>query len=272
MEQKKRLATALTGSATLITKEHMKIYHLLFVLVCFFTLNTFAADATTAADGKLSHESEAGVILTAGNSDTQTYSLKQLTEYTWTGNTVRFTAAYLLGKTSGIETAKKWDLGLRYDRALFDNLSAFLGYQIDANPFSGIYLRHTVDAGGKYDFIKQDNRTLLAELGYRMTAEDFTLNNGTSKSGSLTSHMSRAYVEYKEAWTKSFSTKAYIEYLQSYTNTKDYRINFEPSASMLLSEVFSVKLAYLLAFRNVPAVAGKKQTDTTFTTSLVAKF
>lgn len=244
----------------------------LFTLLCFFPLFSWAADEAPSPAGKLAHESEAGVILTTGNSDTQTYSVKQTTGYEWTGNTVRFTGSYLLGKTSGTETAKKWDLGLRYERALFDSLSAFVGYQLDANPFSGTYLRHTVDVGGKYDLIKSETRVLLSELGYRVTAEKFTTDNGATSSGNLTNHMSRLYVEYKEGWTKSFSTKVSAEYLQSYTNTKDYRFNLEPAASMLLSEIFSVKLAYLFTFRNVPAVAGKKQTDTTFTTSLVAKF
>lgn len=228
--------------------------------------------AAEEESGKLSHESEAGVILSTGNSDTQTYSVKQATSYAVAGNTFKFTSGYLLGKTAGAETAKRWDLGVRYERVLSGDLSAFLGYQIDSNPFSGTDLRHTVDVGGKYQFVKTDSTAAFAELGYRMTAETFTTNNGATTNGSLTSHMSRAYLEWIQKWNKAFSSKLWAEYLQSYTNTRDSRFNVEPSLSVVLSEVFSLKMAYLIGYRNVPAVAGKKQTDTLFTTSLVAKF
>lgn len=241
------------------------------LFIGLFSFYIFAAD-TADSGGKLSHESEAGIILTSGNSDTQTYSVKQETSYAWQGNTVRFTGSYLLGKMSGAETAKKWSLGLRYERTIYENLSAFAGYTLEGDPFAGIWLQNTFDVGGKYDFIKTDSRSVLTELGYRITVEKFTTDNGATHSGSATSHMSRLYAEYGEKWTPAVSTKLIAEYLQSYSKTKDYRFNVGPSLSVLLNEVFSVKLSYLLNFRNVPAVAGKKQSDTTFTTSLVAKF
>ena len=246
----------------------MKAILCLLILVSS-TYNLYAAEGES---GKLSHESEAGVILSSGNSDTQTYNVKQATSYAVTGNTIKFTSGYLLGKTGGTETAKKWDLGLRYERVLTGDLSAFLGYQIDSSPFSGTDLRHTTDVGGKFQFVKSESTAAFAELGYRLTAETFTTNNGSTTNGSLTSHMSRAYLEWLQNWNKAFASKLWAEYLQSYTNTRDSRFNVEPSLSVLLSEVFSLKMAYLISYRNVPAVAGKKQTDTLFTTSLVAKF
>jgi putative salt-induced outer membrane protein len=238
----------------------------------FFLATFIWADEPATEMGKWTHESEAGIVIASGNSDTQTYNVKQLTAHTWVGNTVRVTGSYLLGKTSGVETAKKWDLGVRYDRAITEKLSAFLGYQIDSSPFAGTYLRHTIDLGARYSLIKNQETEIATEVGYRPTAETFTLDNGKTKNGSLTSHMSRAYVEWKQNWNKSITSKLWAEYLQSYTNTKDYRFSLEPSISVILSEIFSVKVAYLLNYRNVPAVAGKKQTDGLYTTSLVAKF
>lgn len=220
---------------------------------------------------KLSHESEASVVLTSGNSDTQTFSAKQETGYSWERNTVALGASFLRGTTAGTETAKRWDIGLRYDRVIYEQLSAFLAYQIDSAPFAGTYLRHTIDLGAKYNFLNTDTTVLLGELGYRVTPETFTLDNGVTTAGSLTSHMSRAFLEWKEKWNPSVSSRLWGEYLQSFTNTSDYRFNIEPSISVFLSQVFSIKTAYLIAFRNVPAVAGKNTSDTTFTTSLVAK-
>lgn len=236
------------------------------VLVSQFS---FAEDTKPS---KLSHDSEAGVILASGNSETQTYSIKQSTTYDWTPNALKFTGSYLLGKTSGTETAKKWDLGLRYERSLSTALAIYSSYQIDSLPFAGTELRHTVDLGGKYVFLKGDQTDVGTEIGYRLTKESFTTDNGTTTSGYLTSHMSRVYLEWNNKWSSNVGSKFWGEYLQSYTNTKDYRFNLEPSLSVLLNQMFSVKLAYLVNFRNVPAVAGKKKVDTLYTTSLVAKF
>jgi putative salt-induced outer membrane protein len=63
----------------------------------------------------------------------------------------------------------------------------------------------------------------------------------------------------------------WTEFLYNFSNSTDYRVNAEPSLSVILTDVFSLKLAYLINYRNLPAVAGKKQLDTLYTTSLVAK-
>lgn len=235
-------------------------------------ISVFAVAETPSTPNKLSHDSEAGVIIASGNSETQTYSVKQVTGYDWSQNTAKLSASYLLGKTSGVETAKKWDTGIKYERSLSKHFSVFSSYQIDSLPFAGTDLRHTFDLGGKYTFLKSESQTLDSELGYRLTKENFTNDNGKSSFGYLTSHMSRLYIEWASKWSPSLSSKLWGEYLQSYTNTKDYRFNLEPSLSVLLNEVFSIKLAYLVNFRNVPAVQGKKTVDTLYTTSLVAKF
>lgn len=227
---------------------------------------------TNPKPSKLSHDSEAGVILASGNSETQTYSVKQLTSYDWNQNTAKLSGSYLLGKTSGTETAKKWDLGLRYERALSETWSIYSGYQIDSLPFAGTDIRHTVDLGAKLSILKSTQHDFGSELGYRLTKESFTADTGKTTTGYLTSHMSRLYLEWNSKWTSNINSKLWGEYLQSYTNTKDYRFNLEPSLSVLLNEMFSIKLAYLINFRNVPAVAGKKTVDTLYTTSLVAKF
>lgn len=240
------------------------------IALTLITSFLFAAEKTDKE--KLSHESEAGVILASGNSETQTYNVKQETSYGFSKNTIKFTGSYLLGKNAGVQTAKKWDLGLRYDRALSDNLSIYSSYQIDSLPFAGTQSRHTVDLGGKYSLLKDETHEVDTEFGYRLTKESFTSDNGVTSTGYLTSHMSRLYFVWNAKWNESISSKLWTEYLQSYTNTKDYRFNLEPSLSMVLTKVFSIKLAYLVNFRNVPAVAGKKTVDTLYTTSLVAKF
>ncbi len=238
----------------------------LWIVLVLFSISALADEVEAPSPSKLSHESEAGIVVTSGNSDTQTYALKQWTKYDWEQNTAKLSASYLLGKTNGVETAKKWDAGLRYDRLISGNFGAYLGYQLDGNTFAGLLLRHTVDLGGQYTILKTDQSTFRGELGYRLTQEKFT------DDAKLTSHFARSYLEWDQVWNATVSSKLWVEYLRSFNNSADYRFNVEPSLSVILTNVISVKLAYLVNYRSVPAIAGKRYLDTIYTTSLVAKF
>ncbi len=231
----------------------------------FLTFSSFSSAADEAP--KWAHESQAGVVLTTGNTDSQTYSFKQTTSYAWTGNLATLNARYLMGKSDGILNARTWSAGLRYERQIWEMLSGFGAYTMDGNTFSGIELRHAFDIGGKYYWYKTDQTVLFNELGYRYTTERLL---GPSRT--LNSHFGRLYAEWSQNWNKSFSSKVFVEYLPNFSNTDDYQANAEPSLSMILTDIFSVKLAYLMQYRNLPPTAGKKRLDTTYTTSLVAKF
>jgi len=213
------------------------------------------------------HESEASAVLSAGNAENQTYSVAQKTQYLWSSDALKTHARYLLGKTSGAETARNWALGLRYERALGASLSSYLGYQLDSNVFANLDNRHTGDIGGKYQWIQTASHSLFSEAGYRLTQEK-QLNPTLD----LTSHFLRLYSEWVATWTPNLSSKLYGEYLPNLSRSSDWQLNSEISLGVLLNEVFSFKTGYLFLYRNTPAGVGKKQLDTVFTTALVAKF
>ena len=213
------------------------------------------------------HESEASAVLSAGNAENQTYSLSQKTQYLWESDAIKTQARYLLGKTSGTETARNWALGIRYERNLGASLSSYLGYQLDSNVFANLDNRHTGDIGGKYQWIQSTEHSLFSEAGYRLTQEK-QLNPTLD----LTSHFLRLYSEWVANWTPNLSSKLYGEYLPNLTRSSDWQFNSEISLGVLLNEVFSFKTGYLFLYRNTPAGVGKKQLDTVFTTALVAKF
>lgn len=227
------------------------------------------ASAAFSAEPKLGwgHESEASAVISSGNADNQTYSLSQKTDYLWPSDAIKTSARYLLGKTSGKETARNWALGTRYERSVSAVLSAYLGYQIDSNIFANLDYRHTGDIGGKHIWLQGGQHTLSSELGYRITNE-----NQLNPTATLTSHFLRAYTEWVSQWTKELSSKAYVEYLPNLTRSADWQLNSEVSLGVKLSDIFSFKTGYLFLYRNTPAGIGKKQLDTLFTTALVAKF
>jgi hypothetical protein len=236
-----------------------------FFPLAFFCLSSFAI----AAEPQLGwgHESEASAVIASGNADNQTYSLGQKTQYLWAEDAIKTNARYLLGKSGGLETARNWAVGGRYERSLSTPLSAYLGYQLDSNIFANLDYRHTGDLGAKYFFLKNKPQVVFSELGYRLTQE-----NQLNPSQSLTSHFVRIYTEWGSDWTPTLSSKVYVEYLPNITRSQDWQLNSELSLAVMLNEIFSLKTGYLFLYRNTPAGVGKKQLDTLFTTSLVAKF
>lgn len=215
----------------------------------------------------IANQTEAGIVIAAGNSDTQTYTLNHETVYTTDGNVIKVFGKYLLGKTSGATTAETWELGARYERNLSADLAVFGQYRLDRNAFAGLDLRHAIDVGGKYYFIKREGEQLFNETGYRFTSEERLAPPAT-----VTSHFVRAYFEYNRALGELVTAKLALELLPNLSTSKDYQANGEASILTTLSPLFSLKMAYTAQYRNQPAAAGKKRLDSLFTTSLVAKF
>jgi putative salt-induced outer membrane protein len=89
---------------------------------------------------------------------------------------------------------------------------------------------------------------------------------------SLFSYENPVLTELMRAWTKTFSTKYWVEFLPNLSDSAGYRLNTELSGNAALSEIFSIKLGYLIRYNNTPPAGAAKQTDSTFTTALVAKF
>lgn len=213
------------------------------------------------------HESEASAVIASGNSDNQTFSFAQKTQYLWESDAIKTQARYLLGKSFGSETARNWAAGLKYERNLAPRLSGYLGYQIDSNIFANLDFRHTLDFGGKYTWLTNSAQSVFSELGYRLTRE-----NQLNPSQQLTSHFLRAYTEWGAQWTPTFSSKVFVEFLPNLTRSADWQLNSEISIASVLTNIFSLKSGYLFLYRNTPAGTGKKQLDTLFTTAIVAKF
>lgn len=232
-------------------------------LITVFALITLPVQAQETKNWK--HESEAAIVTTSGNTETESYAGKQKTSYSFDANVFTLAGAYLQTKTSGTETAKNWDASLRYERNLTEQWSAFAQVGAEANPYSGFTQRDNADVGGKYYFIKKEKNEFFAELGARSSRTMAT--SGTTS----TETFGRAYVEYTQPITESVDGKFWVEYLANFTNQDGYRINAEPSIYVAMSEIFSLKMAYLTKTDN-SQVAPAKKTDTQTTISLVAKF
>ncbi|MGZ3788714.1 MAG: DUF481 domain-containing protein [Bacteriovorax sp.] len=229
------------------------------VLFAIISANVLASTTT--------NESELGVIIAKGNSDTQSYAAKEMVGYNWEDlNTLKFDGRYLQTKNAGIENAKYWMTGLRYDRILGAQLGMFLGEMLESDKYAGFDQKYNTDIGAKYRIIRELKLQWNAELGYRYTIEN-QLNGTQNKL-----HYIRAYTEAIKEWTQGVSTKLWFEYLPNLTIASDYQMNSELSISAALNRIFSVKSGYLLRYDHLPNPGAHATTNTLFTTALVAKF
>ncbi|MBC7714568.1 MAG: DUF481 domain-containing protein [Rhizobacter sp.] len=236
---------------------------LFFALVLGLLSSAFAVEVT---EGKFSNESEAGVSVASGNTDAKNYNLKQANALKLGENVLKFDARFLNSFSSGVESARYLFGALRYEHALNERFSLYVAQGFESDKFAGYYLRELSDAGGKYSIVKEKTIYWFVEAGYRYTNEKF--NNGSHNyKNSL-----RAYTETEKKWNPSVSTKYFVEYVPNLKESKDYQINTELSVSAALTDVFSIKSAYLLRYNHLPAPTSITKTDTLLTTALVAKF
>jgi putative salt-induced outer membrane protein len=234
----------------------------IFAAILFSAL-FITSDAS--AETALKSEAEAGIVVTGGNSETTTVSMKDTTTYSFGENALTWNGRFLRASSQGIEEAYQWGTGLRYARGFTDSLSGFLGQALEANPYQGIEQRYSTDLGGKYHFEKSEGLKWFLEAGYRFNRENYP---GTFRNFSFV----RVFHEIERKFTPTFSIKWWLEFLPNLTDSKAYQANSEISGVATLNEVFSMKTGYTYRYNNAPPAGVSSKADTVFTTSLVAKF
>lgn len=212
------------------------------------------------------NESRAGIVAASGNSKVQTYDLAQKNAYAWNASKFGAVASFLRSKSSGVESAKRWNFGLRYDYNFSSRWALFLAQSVEGDRYAGFYQRYNTDLGPKYTILNTDTDQWTSELGYRFQHENQTSGNVKNTS------FGRVFMQYERKWTATFSTKLWVEFLQSFRLAKDQFLNAELSSNAMISKIFSIQLAYLARYRNLPPPEVQYRTDTTLTMSLVAKF
>ena len=241
---------------------------MMYILV-FISFLFVGADETDMTSNKLGwnikNESDLSLVVSTGNTESDTYSLRQSNQLQKGKDIVRLRAQFLRTKTADVETGKYWLWGLRYERELNKRLNAFIGYQVESDIYALYSKRKSSDIGLKYFIKKSNNNELFIELNYRHTQEtDLAANKDSDE-------LVRSYIEWNRKWTEDFSTKVWIEHLQDVDTSKEYFLNYEASTSFTMTRLLSLKLAYLTKYNNRPNL-GAQKTDRLYTTSLVASF
>ncbi len=229
---------------------------------CVSIIALFAANGSAFA--QFSNESEVGIKVEGGNTETESYNAKTLNTYVRNANTFKLGGHYTYGTSANVEDARNWDALIRYERS-FNGLGAYAASQIEGDEFKGIEERYNEDIGVLYKFINTDKETLSAEAGYRYTLQYNT--NGTHDS----EHKGRVYSAYNRKLNENVEAGVWVEYLPNFSDSEKWILSFEPYMSVVLSKELFLKLSYLGDYENKPTAAAKKY-DYTYMTSLIAKF
>ncbi len=227
----------------------------------------WSQETTTApVGGTWVNETEAALVRVNGNTKSESYSLKQKTEFSLEMNKLVGAGRYVQSKSGSVEIGRAWDASLRYERSLSDQWSLFLEQGAESDAFAGYVQRDHTDLGAKYFFWKEAKHTLFAEAGARRSVV-----NPVGPAPSEENTSGRAYAEWNKELNETVTAKFWLEYLPNSKDAGAYRANYEPSLSVMMSKVFSMKLSYLVKYQNKVA-AGAEKEDTTLTSSIVAKF
>ncbi len=214
----------------------------------------------------LKNESEVTLVDAKGNSISNAFGAKQQDAYMWSGNVVKAQARYFSSTASGVESARNWDLALRYERELTNVVSIYAGQGLESNSFAGFDRRYNSDLGLRYLVTKTSELNWAAEAGYRFTDQH------NSDNSILDSSFGRLYSEAVYTTSETSAAKLWVEYLPNFSHPQGYLMNGEVSISASLSALLSLKVAYLLKYNNAPPAPATEYLDRLLTTSLVAKF
>jgi putative salt-induced outer membrane protein YdiY len=235
---------------------------------------TFILLLPALARAELVNETEAGVVVNHGNSETESYSAKHKSELKAGKNSYVFSGFFLQSKQNFTKNAESWQLALRYEHELSEMLSGLVSQQVESNFFAGILQRYNSDIGAKQFLLKRPGDIfLILEAGYRFSREHSATN------GTHNFQKGRAYLEVEKFWRETVSTQFWIEYIPNFTLPNDWLFNWEASVNASLSTVFALKTAYYARFSNSPpsapagsSTAPTKRSDSTLTSSLVVTF
>jgi putative salt-induced outer membrane protein len=243
------------------------------ILIAFVAL----LSASVVAQNKFSHESGLTLIETAGNTETETYDLSTKNVYDTTVRKYILSGHYTLSSVEDNNdatdntTARNWDIKLGMEQSLSEKLFAIFSIQYEGNEFANLNQRRNIDLGLKYILTKTDKMNQSAAFGYR-TSEEQRITRDEDGDDQFT--FSKGFLKYEidHKVTKTMSYAFWTEYIPNFTESDDYQINFEPSLSVVMTDMFSLKVAYKGMYDNERNPGVEERLDTITTTSLIAKF
>lgn len=225
----------------------------------------FLCSALPSFAASFAGSAESGAVVVSGNNESESYNAKSKLTYSLEKNAYSVFGRYLRSTSLGVESARNWEAGARYERELSEAFGLIGGHKAESDIFNGYLQRDSSDVGLKYFLTKNESSSWILELGYRYQKTLPTIGNVSHD------NLTRIYTELNKNIDTRLTLKYWAEYLPKFTDPDAYLANTEASLNIMINSVFSLKIAYLLQYQNVLAASTSYTTKTT-TMNLVANF
>lgn len=245
-------------------------------LLIFLSIATFAQDKPKKI---FSNESSLSIVQTGGNAVSESYNAETVNKYKPGTREYKVYGNYTLSyaddpQVEGIdteETARNWQVGAATTLDITEKIGLNTGIMYEGNEFTGYKQRENFDLGTKYTFYESDHIKSYADFGYRYVIEKRTTRNEDNED---IFYFNKANINHtlEHVLNESVSYMFWFQYLPNFTVPDDYQINFEASLNVIMSNMFSLKVAYKGAYDNELNPGVREYLDRTTTTSLVARF
>lgn len=243
-----------------------------FIMVLCMEL-AVAATSSFAEEKALSDEGEVSYVQTDGNSQVSTLSIKNLLKYkfneqmlgSWKIGTVRADAYDATsGKTE--KTAASYFTDVRLEYKFTPRFYSFVNAGWQRNQFAGIDAHTYGGVGAGYKILAGPAHFLDGELGVLYVADKYT-DTTTDDYAS-----GRALLKYGYAFTDKNKFSQSLEYLNNLEDSDRYFLNSETAVISALSDILSLKAAYVVNYTSVPIPATLEKKDSTLTVALVVNY
>jgi putative salt-induced outer membrane protein len=210
---------------------------------------------------------ELSYVQTGGNTDILTFSGSNTLKYNYSEQwKATWGVAALYGKTDGVITAEHYSTDLRTDYKTSTPLFYYAKAGWLQDSFAGIDKRLYIGPGAGYQFLNGEQHFLSAEAGLNMVTENYP--DGTD--GQFME--GRLFGSYDYVFNPKTKFSQIAEYLYNFDDGNKYRVNATTSLTTMLTDLFSLKVSYAMAFQNEPTPETLDQTDTIFSVALVVNF
>ena len=229
------------------------------------TLAAAESDETEwKAKAKLSY------VNTTGNTETQVFAGKAEVSADATPNRYFAEASGLYGKNDGDVNNSRWFVGARYERALTEQLFAFLSTDYLKDTYSGYDMRVTAGPGVGYEFIKTDDHNLKGLFSVLYVREDL---HAVPEPADDTDSYASGKAKGNYAWqiTENLRFIQNADFSVSFKDTDVYFANSETGLELKLSDLISLGVSYIVSYQHAPP-EGADDTDTLFLTSLEVSY
>lgn len=209
-----------------------------------------------------SNEAELSYVKTGGNTSASTFALSNRFAYNFTYSEFLLTADLLRASTTrrtvtnvdgGVAideesepSAERYEVSAAYRQNILDEMFWYARAGWYRNPFSGVDARFTGGGGVGYRFVETEQTLFVGELGLAVTNEALVDADGE------TFIDLRGALESRFTITDTTDFNFLVEAWDDLQNTSNLRLKLDTSITTAISNVFALRVGYLLDFRNEP--------------------